>query len=84
MWQDILISVVNIIFVFALFSQVYYGFKKKKGLIILRTSFLNALGLFTISIAFLTIPLYFSAIFTALNAIFWAILFFQRIVYQKV
>lgn len=83
LWQDIVVAVANLMFTYSLFHQVYYGFKKKKGLLTLTTAGLTFVGLYAIAIAFLTLPLYFSAVVSALNATFWLVLFIQRLVYKK-
>jgi len=82
-WQDIVIAIANLMFTFSLFSQVYHGFKKKKGFIILRTSGLTSIGLYAIAIAFFTLSLYFSTIIASINATLWVTLFVQRIIYPK-
>jgi hypothetical protein len=43
-WQDYAITIVNIIFGYALIPQVYQGFKDKKGYINLQTGLLNTVG----------------------------------------
>ncbi len=83
-WQDLVIGVANLVFVYSLSYQVYYGFKRKKGLLTLQTSGLNFLSLFIISIAFFTLNLYFSFIAILIGSILWLILFIQRLIYDKV
>ncbi|HLC37250.1 MAG TPA: hypothetical protein VJJ53_00540 [Candidatus Nanoarchaeia archaeon] len=83
LWQDIIISISNILFSYALIPQVYHGFKKKKGFITLQTSLLTFVGLYAIAIAFLTFKLYFSMTITAITGTFWVILFLQRLIYGK-
>ncbi len=82
-WQDIVIALANLVFSIALLVQVYYGFKEKSGPIKYYTSVPTFLGLFAISITFLTLSLYFSASVTFLAGIMWFILFIQRVIYQK-
>ena len=82
-WQDIIIAIANGLFTFSLFSQVYHGFKKKKGFILLKTSGLTSLGLYALSVSFFTLSLYYSGIICSINATLWATLFFQRIIYGK-
>ena len=82
-WQDIVITIANLIFAYSLINQVYYGFKTKKGLLTLTTSGLSFIGLCSISIAFFTLSLYFSALAALITAILWLILFIQRIIYKK-
>ena len=82
-WQDIVIACANLLFTFALCGQVYHGFKKKKGFILLKTSGLTSLGLYAISISFFTLSLYYSGIVSSINATLWTTLFFQTKVYGK-
>lgn len=82
-WQDIAISIANIMFTYSLIYQVYYGFKRKKGLLTLTTSSITLTGLYAISIAYATLSLYYSAITSAVNGTLWLILFIQRIIYKK-
>ena len=37
-WQDLVISIVNLVFSISLIPQVIHGYKTKKGLITLQTS----------------------------------------------
>ncbi|MBI2667653.1 hypothetical protein HYX17_02685 [Candidatus Woesearchaeota archaeon] len=82
-WQDIAVSLSNLLFTYSLSQQAYYGFVRKKGLIVLQTSLLTLLGLFTLTISFISLGLYFSAVVTMINGVLWYILFLQRIIYEK-
>ncbi|MEK6826995.1 MAG: hypothetical protein AABX99_00745 [Nanoarchaeota archaeon] len=75
-WQDITIAIANGLFTFSLLSQVFSGFKRKKGVILLRTAGLTSLGLYAISISFFTLSLYLSSVIAFINATLWIILFF--------
>jgi hypothetical protein len=83
-WQDIVISIANILFSISIFIQVHHGFKQKKGVILLKVSGLTSLGLYTMTFAFFTLSLYYSAIVAMINATLWLILFAQRIIYNRV
>lgn len=82
-WQDIVIAVANLAFAFSIFYQVYHGFQKKKGFVLLRTSLLTFIGLYAMAIVFFTLSLFYSGIIAAFNATLWLILFIQRIIYTK-
>ncbi|MBW2992416.1 hypothetical protein KY345_04330 [Candidatus Woesearchaeota archaeon] len=82
-WQDVIIAVANLMFTYSLIYQVYYGFKKKKGLLTFTTSILTFIGLYAVTIAFITLSLYYSAITAGINATLWLMLFIQRIIYKK-
>ncbi len=82
-WQDIIITIANLLFTYSLFHQVIYGFRKKKGLLTLTASGLTTLGLYAIAISFFTLGLYFSSIVSVINATLWLILLIQRIIYNK-
>jgi len=81
MWQDILITIVNIIFGYALIPQVIKGFKDKKPHIAFQTGLLNTIGMYIMAFAFFSLNLTFSWIIGFFNATMWLILFIQRIVY---
>tara|TARA_Y100000296_G_scaffold81603_1_gene109153 strand:+ start:729 stop:980 length:252 start_codon:yes stop_codon:yes gene_type:complete len=81
-WQDIVITITIIAFGYALIPQVYQGFKQKKGFINLQTSGITALGMYVITFVYFTLKLYFSTIVVFITAVFWTILFAQKIVYK--
>jgi len=83
LWQDIVISIANLMFTYSLIHQVYHGFKKKKGFLTLTASGLTSLGLFALSIAFFTLSLYLSTIISVINALLWLVLFVQRLVFKE-
>ena len=80
--QDILISIIVIGFSYALIPQVYKGFKEKRGLINLQTSIITSIGMYSLSIIYLTLNFYFSSIISFLTGILWTILFVQNVVYK--
>ena len=80
-WQDIVITIANLMFTYSLVNQVVYGFKKKKGFLTITTSVLTFIGLYAMTVAFFSLSLYFSAIVAFINATLWFILFVQRVVY---
>ena len=81
-WQDITITIVLILFSYALLPQIYQGFKKKKGFINLQTSGITGLGMFILTFVYYTLGLYFSSFMVFAGAILWAILFIQKIIYK--
>jgi len=82
-WQDIVISIANILFGYSLIYQVYYGFKKRKGFLSLQTSFLTTIGLYALAFCFLTLNLVMSSVLSTFNGTMWFLLFIQRIIYKK-
>jgi hypothetical protein len=82
-WQDILISLANIIFAYSLAYQVYIGFKEKKGALSIQTALLTFISLYVLSFAFITLNLFLSAIVSAFNGTMWALLLMQRLTYEK-
>lgn len=81
--QDMIIVFCNILFSYALMPQVYYGFKHKKSSVTLQTSFLTTIGLYILSITFLTLKLYFSSIISLVTGTLWAMLLIQGILYKN-
>lgn len=82
-WQDIVITIANIIFTVALIPQVYDGFKKKEGPIKFLTSVPISAGLYSISFAYWSLSLHFSAIIALFTGTMWLTLIVQRLTYNK-
>ncbi len=83
MWQDIVITVCNIILSMSLLPQVYNGFRTKTGPIGFSTSVPYALCLFTISVALWTSGLLLSGVVTFLSGFVWTCFAVQRYIYNK-
>ena len=83
-WQDLLIAIANVIFSVSLVPQVYYGFKKKKGMITIATSMPTFIALYWIVVAFYTLELYLASVLSFVSGSLWFVLFLQRVVYKKV
>jgi len=81
-WQDIVITVVSVVFCVSLMPQVYCGFKEKRGPIKFQTSIPTFLGLYVICITYFTLGLYASAAITFVTGTIWLVLFFQRLLYK--
>lgn len=81
-WQDIIITLGNLLFAYALIPQVYHGFKTKKSEIVVQTSLITTIGLYASGIAFLSLNLIFSGIICAFNATMWALLLIQNLKYN--
>ena len=82
-WQDVVISIVSVVFLVSLSVQVYCGFKEKIGAIKLATALPTALGLFVITFTYFTLSLTFSAIVGFFTALLWSLLCVQRVMYNK-
>ena len=83
LWQDIVITIVSIVFSLSLIPQIIHGFKTKTGPIRYQTSIPTFLGLLIISATYITLHLYFSALMCFLTGVMWLILCVQKITYQK-
>tara|TARA_Y100000310_G_scaffold316947_1_gene369257 strand:- start:10899 stop:11162 length:264 start_codon:yes stop_codon:yes gene_type:complete len=83
-WQDIIVSLTNLIFIYAMLPQIIYGFKTKKGLISIQFSGLNILAMIGLIFVYASFDLPFSIILTIILIILWIILLFQRLKYKKV
>ena len=81
MWQDLVISIVVIVFSLALVPQVYHGFKNKVGPIRHSASVPTFIGLFVLTATYVTLNLYFSSIFAFITGLLWLTLFIQRLKY---
>jgi len=82
-WQDIVITIVCLVFTISLYPQIHLGFKEKRGAISLWTSIPTFIGLFVIATTYLTLNLYFSAIISYITGILWFLLFLQKVVYKN-
>ena len=81
-WQDIVISLSIIFATYALIPQVLQGFKVKKKLITTQTSLIYTIAIYSVTIAFFTLELYFSAIMDFIMGTLWLILLIQSIIYK--
>jgi len=81
-WQDIAITIVLILFSYALLPQVIKGFKTKKKTIVTQTALISFGGLYILSFIYLTLELYFATIISFITATLWLILFIQTIIYK--
>ena len=82
MWQDIVITIANFIFAYALIPQVVKGFKDKKAHIHIQTGLLTTTGMYAMSFAFFSLGLLFSTIIGVFNATMWLLLFIQSLIYK--
>ena len=81
-WQDVVITIANFLFTYALIPQVWQGFKTKKAAMILQTAILTTIGLYATSLAFFTLNLYFSGAISLINGTLWALLLIQKLIYR--
>jgi len=81
-WQDIVITLANLLFTYSLIIQVYSGFKDRKAHLHFQTALLTTIGLYIMTIAFASLNLLFSSIAAGVNATLWLLLFIQRITYK--
>ena len=84
MWQDIVISIASIIFVYATIPQIIYGFKIKKGLISVQFSLLNILAMTGLVVVYVSFGLVFSTVINILITLLWFILLIQRLKYGAI
>ncbi len=82
-WQDIVISIANLVFLGSVIYQIYHGYKIKECSIALLVSGMTTFGLIVVAVCFVTLSFYYSAIISLLSTICWGILFIQRIKYKK-
>jgi len=82
-WQDIIITIANLIFAVSIIIQVYHGYKEKTEPIKYMTSIPTFFGLYLMSLAFWSLNLYFSTAVAFLSGTLWLLLFVQRLIYNK-
>lgn len=83
MWQDNLISIVNLVMIYAVVMQVIKGFRDKKRHIAFQTGLITFMGLYATSIAFFSLNLIFSAVTVFFSGTLWLILFIQTLIYKR-
>ncbi len=83
MWQDIIITIVSIFFVFSLVPQIVHGFKTKKKTITFSTALMTVIGVGVMAFIYFTLKLYFSTAIQVIIGTLWLILFIQSVVYKK-
>lgn len=81
-WQDLVIMSVTIVFSAALIPQIWSGFKTKTGPISYQTSVPTFIGLYILSLTYITLHLFFSSLITFATGTLWLILYIQRIIYK--
>ncbi|MFH1358698.1 MAG: hypothetical protein ABIH37_02320 [archaeon] len=81
-WQDITLTVLNAIFAYSLIPQVYHGFKTKKRHIVVQTAVITTVALYTQTIVFFTLDLFFASIMSSFIAILWTLLLIQSSIYK--
>ena len=80
-WQDMVITLANLLFTYSLIIQVHKGFKDKKAHMHFQTALFTTIGLYAITIAFTSLNLLFSALVSGFNATMWLLLFIQKLIY---
>jgi hypothetical protein len=83
MWQDVVISIVMVLFAYALIPQIIRGFKIKRKLVSVQTSLITCLGMYVLSYVYSTLNLNFSVIVSLITGTLWLILFIQSLIYKK-
>jgi uncharacterized protein with PQ loop repeat len=81
-WQDLVITIAVFLMSYALVPQVIKGFKTKKSLISIQTAAITAIALYSISLVYLTLDLYFSSAMNFLTGTLWTVLLIQSLVYK--
>lgn len=81
-WQDIVLTMLSIVFAYSLIPQVYRGFKDKKKYIVLQTAVITTTALYVQTVVFFTLQLVFTSIASLTIAILWTMLLVQSVVYE--
>jgi hypothetical protein len=83
MWQDIIITITQILLAWALVPQIIKGFKNKKQAISLQTSSITFAGMYILTFVYFTLSLYFATVSSFIIGTLWLIMFIQRIIYKN-
>ena len=81
-WQDIVLSISNIVFIYAVIPQITNNFKLGKCYINKQTSLLTAGSLFVISATYGSLNLLWATLLTSISATLWTIVFIQGIFFR--
>ena len=82
-WQDLTITTAVFLMSYALIPQIIKGFETKKPLISIQTAGITAIALYTISIVYFTLGMYFSFAMNGVIGTLWMVLLIQSIIYEK-
>ena len=81
-WQDIVITIASIVFVYAMVPQIIYGYKKRLGVITYQFSILNTVAMIALTITYYSLGLTLSTIISFVLTVLYLILLIQRIIYS--
>lgn len=84
MWQDIVITIANIIFIIAMFPQIWYSYKTKQGVTSLFFCLLNIIAMFALVTVYISLNYFSAASTNGIIILLWITLAIQRIKYGKV
>lgn len=82
MWQDLVITIAVFLMSYALVPQVLKGFRTKKPLISIQTATITALALYTVSVVYFTLNLYYASAMNFLTGALWTVLLVQSLKYR--
>jgi len=80
-WPDILLTIIGVVFSYALIPQIYQCWKNKRGLITIQTGVITFTGLYVCAMVYLYLGLPFSTITTFISSGFWFVLCVQTAYY---
>ncbi len=81
-WQDVVITIIIILFGYALIPQIIQGFRDKKQGINVQTSFIPFAGMYVMTPIYLTLDLTFSAITVFITGTLWLTILLQKLKYK--
>ena len=81
-WQDTVITIIIILFGYALIPQIIQGYKTKKQDVSLQTSFIPFAGMYIMTPIYLTLDLTFSAITVFMTGTLWLAILLQKLKYK--
>jgi len=83
-YQDIILSLISILFGYSLIPQVFYGFRTKKGLITIQTGVITSAGMYVAAIVYFTLEFYLVTVLSFFTGTWWLLLLVQRLKYGKI
>jgi len=81
MWQDKLLTVAALGFVYSLIPQIILNHQQSCVMMSWQTIIITSVGLYVFAICFFTLKLRFTAITNMFTAICWTIILIQKVIY---
>ena len=82
LWQDILLTFASILFTYSVIPQVCYNYKNKICKIENKFLIITILAELLVCVCFMSMGLYMSGTFCALQMVLWGVIIYQKYLYE--